>query len=41
LPFEPRDGELILGAGRLSADWHPDRLAGPGYFLVLVPGQHE
>ncbi len=38
---EPRDGELILGAGRLSAGWRPDRLAGPGYFLVLVPGQHE
>jgi S-DNA-T family DNA segregation ATPase FtsK/SpoIIIE len=38
---EPRDGELILGAGRLSQGWRPDRLAGPGYFLVLVPGQHE
>jgi DNA segregation ATPase FtsK/SpoIIIE, S-DNA-T family len=38
---EPREGELILGAGRLGAGWRPDRLAGPGYFLVLVPGQHE
>ena len=38
---EPRDGELILGAGRLSAGWRADRLAGPGYFLVLAPGQHE
>jgi DNA segregation ATPase FtsK/SpoIIIE, S-DNA-T family len=38
---EPRDGELILGAGRLGAGWRPDRLAGPGYFLVLVPGQYE
>jgi S-DNA-T family DNA segregation ATPase FtsK/SpoIIIE len=38
---EPRDGELILGAGRLSQGWRPDRLAGPGYFLVLVPDQHE
>ena len=38
---EPRDGELILGAGRLSAGWRPDRLAGPGYLLVLGPGQHE
>jgi hypothetical protein len=26
---EPRDGELILGAGRLSQGWLPDRLAGP------------
>jgi DNA segregation ATPase FtsK/SpoIIIE, S-DNA-T family len=38
---EPRDGELILGTGRLSMGWRPDRLTGPGYFLVLVPGQHE
>ncbi len=38
---EPRDGELILGAGRLGQGWRPDRLAGPGYFVVLVPGQHE
>jgi S-DNA-T family DNA segregation ATPase FtsK/SpoIIIE len=38
---EPRDGELILGAGRLGAGWRPDRLGGRGYFLVLVPGQHE
>lgn len=38
---EPRDGELILGAGRLGQGWRPDRLGGPGYFLVLVPGQHE
>jgi DNA segregation ATPase FtsK/SpoIIIE, S-DNA-T family len=38
---EPRDGELILGAGRLGAGWRPDRLGGLGYFLVLVPGQHE
>jgi UTP--glucose-1-phosphate uridylyltransferase len=38
---EPRDGELILGAGRLSQGWRSDRLAGPGYFVVLVPGQHE
>jgi S-DNA-T family DNA segregation ATPase FtsK/SpoIIIE len=38
---EPRDGEFILGAGRLGAGWRPDRLGGRGYFLVLVPGQHE
>jgi S-DNA-T family DNA segregation ATPase FtsK/SpoIIIE len=38
---EPRDGEFILGAGRLGAGWRPDRLSGRGYFLVLVPGQHE
>jgi S-DNA-T family DNA segregation ATPase FtsK/SpoIIIE len=38
---EARDGELILGAGRLGAGWRPDRLSGPGYFLVLLPSQHE
>ena len=38
---EPRDGEMILGAGRLGAGWRADRLSGTGYFLVLVPGQHE
>jgi S-DNA-T family DNA segregation ATPase FtsK/SpoIIIE len=38
---EPRDGELILGTGRLGGGWRPDRLGGRGYFLVLVPGQHE
>lgn len=39
--LEPRDGELILGAGRLGAGWRPDRLSGKGYMLVLAPGQHE
>jgi len=38
---EPRDGELILGTGRLGSGWRPDRLGGRGYFLVLLPGQHE
>jgi S-DNA-T family DNA segregation ATPase FtsK/SpoIIIE len=38
---EPRDSDLILGAGRLGAGWRPDRLGGPGYFLLLLPGQHE
>jgi S-DNA-T family DNA segregation ATPase FtsK/SpoIIIE len=38
---EARDTELILGPGRLSAGWRAERLSGPGYFLVLVPGQHE
>ncbi len=41
LTSEPRDGELILGASRLSQGWRPDRLAGLYYFVVLVPGQHE
>jgi S-DNA-T family DNA segregation ATPase FtsK/SpoIIIE len=38
---EARDAELILGTGRLGAGWRAERLGGPGYFLVLVPGQHE
>jgi S-DNA-T family DNA segregation ATPase FtsK/SpoIIIE len=38
---EARDGELILGGGRLGAGWRAERLSGPGYFLVLLPGQHE
>jgi S-DNA-T family DNA segregation ATPase FtsK/SpoIIIE len=39
--LETRDGELILGTGRLGAGWRPDRLSGKGYFLVLAPGQHD
>jgi S-DNA-T family DNA segregation ATPase FtsK/SpoIIIE len=39
--LEARDGELILGAGRLGAGWRPDRLSGKGYLLVLAPGQHD
>jgi S-DNA-T family DNA segregation ATPase FtsK/SpoIIIE len=39
--IEARDAELILGAGRLGTGWRAERLGGPGYFLVLVPGQHE
>ena len=38
---EARDAELILGGGRLGAGWRSERLSGPGYFLVLVPSQHE
>jgi S-DNA-T family DNA segregation ATPase FtsK/SpoIIIE len=38
---EARDAELILGTGRLGAGWRPDRLSGLGYFLLLLPGQHE
>ncbi len=39
--IEARDGELILGAGRVGAGWRAERLSGPGYFLALVPGIHE
>jgi hypothetical protein len=39
--IEARDAELILGAGRLAEGWRTERLGGPGYFLVLAPGQHE
>jgi S-DNA-T family DNA segregation ATPase FtsK/SpoIIIE len=39
--IEARDAELILGPGRLAEGWRTERLGGPGYFLVLAPGQHE
>jgi S-DNA-T family DNA segregation ATPase FtsK/SpoIIIE len=39
--IEARDAELILGAGRLAEGWRTERLGGPGYFLLLAPGQHE
>ena len=39
--IEARDAELILGSGRLAEGWRTERLGGPGYFLVLAPGQHE
>jgi DNA segregation ATPase FtsK/SpoIIIE, S-DNA-T family len=39
--IEARDAELILGSGRLGEGWRTERLGGPGYFLVLAPGQHE
>ncbi len=39
--IEARDGELILGAGRVGSGWRAERLGGPGYFLALVPGVHE
>jgi S-DNA-T family DNA segregation ATPase FtsK/SpoIIIE len=39
--IEARDGELILGAGRVSAGWRAERLSGPGYFLALVLGVYE
>ncbi len=39
--IEARDGELILGAGRVGAGWRAERLLGPGYFLALVPGIYE
>jgi DNA-binding Xre family transcriptional regulator len=32
---------LIFGAGRLARGWRPERLSGPGYFLVLLPDHHE
>jgi len=38
---EARDTELTLGAGRLGAGWRAERLSGPGYFLVLLPGRYE
>jgi DNA segregation ATPase FtsK/SpoIIIE, S-DNA-T family len=39
--IEARDAELILGTGRLAEGWRTERLGGPGYFLVLAPGQQE
>jgi S-DNA-T family DNA segregation ATPase FtsK/SpoIIIE len=33
---EARDGELILGTGRVGAGWRAERLTKPGYFLALV-----
>lgn len=39
--IEARDSELILGAGRLGAGWRAERLSGPGYFLILMPGLYE
>jgi S-DNA-T family DNA segregation ATPase FtsK/SpoIIIE len=39
--IEARDAELILGSGRIGEGWRTERLGGPGYFLVLAPGQHE
>jgi len=38
---EARDTELILGAGRLGTGWRAERLSGPGYFLVLMPGRYD
>jgi S-DNA-T family DNA segregation ATPase FtsK/SpoIIIE len=38
---EARDGELILGTGRMGAGWRAERLSEPGYFLALVPGVYE
>ncbi len=39
--IEARDAELILGSGRIGEGWRTERFGGPGYFLVLAPGQHE
>jgi S-DNA-T family DNA segregation ATPase FtsK/SpoIIIE len=39
--IEARDGELILGTGRIGAGWRPDKLSAPGSFLILAPGQHD
>ena len=38
---EARDGELILGTGRVGAGWRAVHLSEPGYFLALVLGVHE
>jgi S-DNA-T family DNA segregation ATPase FtsK/SpoIIIE len=39
--IEARDAELILGSGRIGEGWRTERLGGPGYFLILAPGQYE
>jgi DNA segregation ATPase FtsK/SpoIIIE, S-DNA-T family len=38
---EARDGELILGTGRVGAGWRAERLTEPGYFLALVLGVYD
>jgi S-DNA-T family DNA segregation ATPase FtsK/SpoIIIE len=35
---EQRDVDLILGQGKLKADWHAHKLNAPGKFLVSAPG---
>jgi DNA segregation ATPase FtsK/SpoIIIE-like protein len=38
---EARDGELILGTGRVGVGWRAERLTKPGYFLALVLGVYD
>jgi S-DNA-T family DNA segregation ATPase FtsK/SpoIIIE len=34
---EPRDGDLILGAGSVNSGWHAHKLTEPGQFLISSP----
>src|SRR3954469_23722595 len=37
---EPRDVDLVLGQGMLSAGWNAHRLNAPGKFLISTP-EHD